>query len=80
MVGALETLMALEIRGPDRHPRGRWTVYRDGRLVPGYITADGDRYRIVLEGMYRSPLPSFATLEAAAAALADYHAGPPPAG
>jgi hypothetical protein len=67
--------MPLEIRGPDSHHRGHWTVFSDGRQIPGYITADGDRYRIVLEGMHRSPLPPFDSLTDAAQALVNYRAG-----
>jgi hypothetical protein len=66
--------MALEIRGPNGHHRGHWTVFSDGRQIPGHITADGDRYRIVLEGMRRSPLPPFDSLQEAAQALVEYRA------
>jgi hypothetical protein len=70
--------MALQIRGPYHNPGTSWDVYRDGKAVPGYIALAGDRYLVDLGGMRGAPWPSFATLEEAAQALADYHAGQPP--
>ncbi len=70
--------MGLEIRGPFHKGGTSWSVYRDGKALPGYVLLLDGQYRVNLGGMRGMPWPPFATLEEAAQALADYHAGEPP--
>jgi hypothetical protein len=70
--------MALELRGPYTRSGTTWDVYLDGRAVPGYVERLDGAYRVQLGGMRGMPWPPFDTLEEAAQALADYHAGNAP--
>ena len=47
--------------------RGKsWKVYHAAGHVPGSVACDGAQYRVYRDGMRRSVLPPFATLEEAA--------------
>ena len=71
--------MALETRGPYRSPGPTWDVLADGRALSGYVLLLDGTYRVHLGGMRGMPWPPFDSLAEAAQALADYHAGHPPA-
>jgi hypothetical protein len=69
--------MALETRGP-YHPGSVWYVHADGHALPGHVELLDGRYRVHAGGMRGLPWPPFHSLEAAARALADFHATHPP--
>ncbi len=70
--------MTYELRGPFHKGGTSWSVYVDGRALPGYVLLLAGQYRVNLGGMRGIPWPPFSTLGEAAQALYDFHAGKPP--
>jgi hypothetical protein len=70
--------VTLELRGPYTTSGTTWDVYVDGRALPGYVERLAGQYHVHLGGMRGVPWPPFDSLEDAAQALADFHAGSPP--
>jgi hypothetical protein len=55
-----------------------WYVHADGHALPGYLDLLDGRYRVPLGDTRGTPWPPFTSLEAAAQAVAHFHATHPP--